>query len=128
MIMSEVHRFIGNAKQSDYRWDGVEPTSYNNQGLKNVTKHILVGSNENAPNYRIRYFKLDKDGHSRLETHPHEHGVLILHGRGVVQIKENEYDVKPYDALFISGGDLHQFRNNGDEPFGFICVIPPIEM
>ena len=124
--MSSVHKFSGNSKEYNYQWEGLDPSFYNDGGLKGVMKYILVGPDDGAANYRIRYFQLEPGGHSKLETHPHEHGVLILHGNGIVQIKDRNYEVKPFDALFITGGDLHQFRNNGDVPFGFICVIPPI--
>jgi quercetin dioxygenase-like cupin family protein len=57
------------------------------------------------------------------DQHPHEHGVVILHGQARVQINEDFYDLGPLDSVFISGDDIHQFTNIGSTPMGFICVI-----
>jgi quercetin dioxygenase-like cupin family protein len=63
-------------------------------------------------------------GNSKLERHPQEHEVIILHGKGQAQIGDQVYDVEPYDVVFVSGGELHQFKNTGSDPFGFLCIIP----
>jgi len=72
----------------------------------------------------MRFFELAPGGHSRLETHPQEHEVIVIQGKGRVQIEDDTYDVEPFDAVFIEGGTLHQFSNPNEESFGFICVIP----
>jgi mannose-6-phosphate isomerase-like protein (cupin superfamily) len=46
-----------------------------------------------------------------------------MHGKARVQINEEFYEVGPLDAIYISGGDLHQFTVMGNEPLGFMCVI-----
>lgn len=60
-------------------------------------------------NFHIRYFHLEPGKHSNKEFHPHEHGVIIMHGRARVQLKDEFFEVGPKDAIFISGNDLHQF-------------------
>ena len=95
-----------------------------NEGLKSITKHVLIGEGDGAPNYVMRYFKIDAQGHSKLERHPQEHEVIVLHGKGSIQIADKNYEVEPFDVAFIEGGELHQFSNIGEEPFGFICIIP----
>jgi quercetin dioxygenase-like cupin family protein len=49
--------------------------------------------------------------------------VIILHGKAKVQINDDFYELEPFDSVFISGNDIHQFTNIGDSPMGFICVI-----
>jgi quercetin dioxygenase-like cupin family protein len=120
--MSIIHKF---SKESDqYQWSEVQSISYDSDGLRSVTKNILIGENEGAPNSIMRYFNLEPGGHSKLEKHPQEHEAIILRGKGVIQIGENKHTVQPFDAVFIEGNELHQFTNPFDEPFGFICVIP----
>jgi quercetin dioxygenase-like cupin family protein len=46
-----------------------------------------------------------------------------MHGVARLQLNDAFYEVKPHDAIFISGNDLHQFVQQGDDPFGFLCVI-----
>lgn len=120
--MSIIHYFSGDLK--NYEWDGVEELQLNDEGLKSVTKHVLIGENEGAQNYIMRYFHLSPGGHSRLERHPQEHEVIILNGEGEVQIKEEIFLVKPLDVIFIEGGELHQFRASENQDLGFICIIP----
>jgi len=123
--MSTVHHFKkdGNA----YRWEGVQATPLAADGIEGAVKNILIGDNEGAPHFIMRYFELEPGGHSRLEKHAHEHEVIILRGKGEVQLGEEKIAVTPFDTVFVEGNALHQFRNAGDEPFGFICVIPRME-
>jgi quercetin dioxygenase-like cupin family protein len=122
--MSEIHKYSGD--QDKFQWEGVEGLPVNEEGLRYVTKHILIGEDEGAPNYIMRFFHLEPGGHSKLERHPQEHEVIILNGVGEVQIAETTYSVKPFDVVFIEGNELHQFRALKDQELGFICVIPNI--
>ncbi|MCD6475622.1 MAG: cupin domain-containing protein [Anaerolineaceae bacterium] len=120
--MSVIHKFSVN--QDQFQWEDVESIPYDVDGIKSASKHILIGEKEGAPNSIMRYFSIAPGGHSRLERHPHEHEVLIIQGKGKVQIGENYFNVNPFDAVFVEGNELHQFSNPYDKPFGFICVIP----
>lgn len=120
--MSMIHKFTG--YDHKYTWDNVKENNLNSDGLKGVTKSILIGPNESAPNYIMRYFQINPGGHSSLERHPQEHEVIILLGKGKVQIGKQIHGVTVHDVVFISPNELHQFCNPFDEPFGFICVIP----
>ncbi len=123
--MSIVHKFIEDGKK--YRWQDVAQTPLDIEGIEGAVKNVLIGDNEGAPHFIMRYFELDPGGHSRLEQHPHEHEVIILRGNGTVQIGEEKYPVAPFDAVFVEGNELHQFSNASDQPFGFICIIPRLE-
>jgi quercetin dioxygenase-like cupin family protein len=94
------------------------------EGVKDTTLHILLGKDESEAHFITRYFRVEPGGYSPLHQHPHEHEVIIMHGKGQVQISDKITAVAPYDALLISGGDLHQLKNTGDQPLGFICMIP----
>lgn len=120
--MSIVHKFLGDSK--NFSWDSVKPMELADEGLKFVSRQILIGENENAPNSIMRYFRVEPKGHSRLERHPQEHEVIVLHGKGTVQIADTITEIGPFDVIFIEGNELHQFSSSDDEPLGFICVIP----
>lgn len=123
--MSTVHKFKGNEDQ--FRWEGVESLPRVMEGLKGATKSVLIGDDEGAPHFIMRFFSLAPGGHSRQERHPHEHEVIILQGKGVVQLGEVKHEVEPFDVVFVEGNGLHQFSNPNNEPFGFICVIPRLD-
>ncbi|MDY6874540.1 MAG: cupin domain-containing protein [Chloroflexota bacterium] len=122
--MSVVHRFRGNVNTNNFAWDGVEPIEINERDVQGVIKNVLVGPEDGAPDFIIRYFKVPAGGHTFYDQHDYEHGVVILHGKARVQINDDFYELTPLDSIFISSGnDIHQFINSGDEPLGFLCVI-----
>lgn len=118
--MSVIHKYSG--KPGDHSWEGVPIQKYSHE-FEGVTKQVVIGPEDQAPNFVIRYFHLEPGAHSNLERHPHDHGVLVMHGRARVQLNDDFFEVGPMDAIYISGDDLHQFNVLGDEPLGFICVI-----
>lgn len=121
--MSIVHKFSGDPNQEIYSWEGVKSIQSTNP-MSLFTKSVLVGSDDDAPTFAIRYFQLPIEGASPLHQHPHEHGVIILHGNAQLRINDNYYDLSALDSVFITGEELHQFKNTGEETLGFICVVP----
>lgn len=117
--MSTIHHF--KKEGINYAWEGVTPRKYETH--PGVMRHILIGENEDSKNFIIRYFSVEPGRVTNLERHPHEHGVVVMHGRARVQLNDDFFEVGPMDAIYITGNDLHQFTNIGDDPFGFICVI-----
>ena len=125
--MSIVHHFNGNQSNGNYMWEDVQPLEINLQEVQGVMKHVLIGPNDDAPNFIIRYFQVPINGCTFYHKHPHEHGMLILHGYAKININEEFFDLSPLDVVFVSGDDLHQIINVGDSPLGFICTIPQLE-
>ncbi|MFU8827747.1 MAG: cupin domain-containing protein [Brevefilum sp.] len=121
--MSIIHRFSGNRAQDNYAWEGVEPLLIHTEEVQGILKHVLIGRDEGAPNFVIRYFHVPVGDNTFYDQHAHEHGIVILHGTARVQIREDFYELGPLDAVFISGNDVHQLTNIGDTPLGFLCVI-----
>jgi quercetin dioxygenase-like cupin family protein len=118
--MSIVHKFNGTPHK--FEWEGVPVHAYGDEFV-GVTRQVPIGAEEGSDNFIIRYFRLEPGTHSNLERHPHEHGVMVVHGKARCQLNDEYHDVAPYDTIYITGNDLHQFVQQGDEPFGFICVI-----
>lgn len=111
--MSVIHKFTG--KKNDFRWEGITVRKYGDE-FDGVTRQIFIGPDEGSNNFHMRYFRLEPGTYSNLESHAHEHGVLILHGNARLRLNNEFFDVHPNDAIFISGNDLHQFVVEGDEP------------
>jgi quercetin dioxygenase-like cupin family protein len=120
--MSGIHKF--SSGKGEYHWVGVNGIPLNDEGIKAATKHVLIGDNDDAPNFIMRFFQLEPGGHSKLERHPQEHEVIILNGAGDVQIADQVFSIEPFDVVFIEGGELHQFKAKENQRLGFICVIP----
>jgi quercetin dioxygenase-like cupin family protein len=120
--MGIVHRFTGD--EGTLEWEGVVDQRYDAADVVGTTARVLIGPAEGAPTFRIRYFRVEPGGNTSLDQHPHEHGVLIVHGRASVILGEQEVTVGPWDVVYVPGHEVHQFRTLGNEPLGFLCVIP----
>ena len=120
--MGVVHRFIG--REGAFGWEGKAPEEYVTETAKGASINWLIGPREEAPHFAIRYIEVEPGGHTSLDNHEHEHGVMILKGKGRVLMGQEEVEVGFGDILFVPGSERHRFRNAGDEPFGFLCVIP----
>jgi quercetin dioxygenase-like cupin family protein len=108
-------------------WEGVEGVGYEDPAIAGVVKHELIGPAEGAPHYRLRHFSVPAGGRTARESHPDDHGVVILSGRARVTLGAEQEEVGPGDAVYVAGDELHCFEALGAEPLRFICVSPPRE-
>ena len=122
--MSVIHRFTGDPAQGQFAWEGVAPQLIHTEEIQGIFKHVLVGPEEGAPTFVIRYFYVPVGDNTFYDQHPHEHGIVILHGKARVQLNAEFHELGPLDAIFIAGEDVPQLVNIGDTPLGFLCVIP----
>jgi len=121
--MGLVHRFIGTG--SHFQWEGVSQHAYESSDACGVSVRWLVGPAEGALNFALRYFEIAPGECTALDRHEHDHGVVVLRGHGEVLLGEEVLEVSYGDAVYVSPGEVHQFRCAGEEPLGFLCVIPP---
>lgn len=120
--MSVIHRFIG--APHDFNWEEAKHRDYDAPGVVGASGKILIGREDGAHNFVFRYFRVLPGGNTVLEEHAHDHGVLILHGRARVRLGDHTFEVGPNDLVYVSPHAIHQFHTLGDEPLGFLCVIP----
>jgi quercetin dioxygenase-like cupin family protein len=94
------------------------------EGVKKVTRRILIGPEDGSDNIVMRYFRVLPGGNTPFHEHEFEHVVRIEKGKGVVvNAAQEEILVSPGQSVFIPGKEKHQFKNPNDEPFEFICTI-----
>jgi quercetin dioxygenase-like cupin family protein len=72
----------------------------------------------------MRYFAVQPGGYTSLDQHAHDHGVYVLHGCARLRLGHEEHELHTGDVVYIAGNEIHQFFALGDEPFGFLCVVP----
>ena len=122
--MAIIHR-QGAVENGEMRWHDVPVRAYGpeNSGADKATRQILIGADENSPNFHMRYFAVQPGGYTSLDQHAHEHGVYILHGRARLRLENSEYELDAGDVVYIPGNEVHQFFASGQEPFGFLCVV-----
>jgi ribulose-bisphosphate carboxylase large chain len=109
----------------DFRWEGTAVTDYKAPADHwcSITRCVLVGESGENTGFHLRYFEIAPGGRSSLEHHKHAHAVVVLRGRGLVRLRDQEHAVGFGDTVYVAPEELHQFRNDGEEPFGFLCVV-----
>jgi len=123
--MGIIHR-QDKMENGELRWHDVAVRAYGpeNSGADRATRQILIGTDENSPNFHMRYFAVQPGGYTSLDQHPHEHGVYVLHGRARLCLGTDDHELNAGDVVYIPGNQVHQFFASGQEPFGFLCVVP----
>ncbi len=114
------------------RTDAVEPVvrradevAYETvDAAEGLSKGVLVGPDDGAPNFAIRRFVLEPGATVPEHTNAVEHEQYVLEGEYVVGIGDEEYTVEPGDSLLIPAGTVHWYRNEGDERGAFLCAVP----
>ena len=118
-----IHRFTGEWGNT-LNWDGQRSRQYNTAEVSGVTETWLIGKPENAKNFAMRCYEVGPGQATRQEKHHHDHGILVLHGQGKVQLGQDSHPIRQGDVIYIPPDMEHQLTNTGQEPLGFICVIP----
>lgn len=120
-----------------YRWDGVPDLPYKVTGgepdgktdgatggrSRDVKRRPLIGNGGESPRFHLRYFEVGPGDATTLERHEHEHVVVGFRGVGEVRLGEETHPVRFGDVVYVSPNEKHQFRCDGGEPFGFLCIV-----
>jgi quercetin dioxygenase-like cupin family protein len=88
-----------------------------------TTIQVLIPATE-GPSFAMRRFIMQPGGGMPRHTNTVEHEQYVLRGRAHIGVDADEYDVVAGDVVFIPEGVPHFYRNSGDEPFEFLCLIP----
>lgn len=89
-----------------------------------ITKRIVFGPEKDWPDYVMRCFTLDGSAAVPLHTHDWPHYVVILQGRGNLQLSGNVYELEPMSWAFVPPESEHSFVKTSQEPFVFLCIVP----
>ncbi len=116
-------------KSREFRWRGVALREYKpaeaGERFRGVTRQTLLGegAGEGDLNFLTRYFEIAPGGFSSLELHRHPHAVVVVRGRGEVELAGESFVIEPFDCVFVSPETPHQFRAAAGEPLGFLCMV-----
>jgi len=85
----------------------------------------LIAEKENAPNFAMRLVTIHPGGVFAPHHHPYEHEIYVLEGTGVVTNPDGDVGVmQPGVFVLVPPDEIHGYRNTGDQPLKFICMIP----
>jgi quercetin dioxygenase-like cupin family protein len=93
------------------------------EGASGVNMRWLISQKE-APNFAMRLFEIEKNGHTPLHTHPNEHEVFILEGQGELIFENTKNPLETGYVVYVPPDKMHQFRNTGKSILKFLCLIP----
>ncbi|MBI2953333.1 MAG: cupin domain-containing protein [Chloroflexi bacterium] len=103
-------------------YDSVEPEPV--KDATDVTIRWLITKKDGAPNFAMRIFEVGPGGGNQLHTHAWEHEVFIIEGEGYLGTPDEQIPFKAGHFVFVEPNKVHQFRNTGDKPMKFLCMIP----
>ena len=89
-----------------------------------LSKGVLLGEAQATPTFAMRRFELAPGATVPRHTNAREHEQYVLEGTYTVGIGDETHAVSPGDALLIPAGVEHWYRNDGDAPGAFLCLVP----
>ena len=95
------------------------------KGAEKAKVRYLIDERHESNRFALRQYTVEKGGHTPLDQHEYEHQVYVLSGRGLLREAEHSpvlRELREGDVLFIPSNAVHQFINQSEEPFVFLCV------
>ncbi len=94
--------------------------------FKGVKKQILIGSKDGSDEIVMRLFSVEPGGNTPYHSHGFPHVIKVEKGKGIVIDKDgNEHKLECNHVIYVQDDEVHGFKNPGNEPFDFICIVPP---
>jgi quercetin dioxygenase-like cupin family protein len=103
--------------------DEIPESGINRSYREGVAIRYLIVEEFGAPHFEMRYFELEKGTSTSRESHEPEHEIFIVRGRGKLFLEGEEHPLRPGDAVLIEPNEEHQLIQEGEGPFGFLCLV-----
>jgi len=94
------------------------------EAIKGVFKWGAITAEDGAPLFTMRIFEVEPNCSTPSHSHPWEHEVFVLSGKGVVAGEQGAIPIGKESVVFIAPDEPHCFVNTANELLRFICVIP----
>ena len=91
---------------------------------KKVKIRWLINEKQGAPNFAMRRFEVAPGGETPYHNHEWEHEVYVLEGEAVAVSESVKTLIGPGSVVLVEPKEVHNFKNTGDKPFVFLCMIP----
>jgi len=94
------------------------------EGTEGVEMRVAIGAEDHAPHFILRHFTLAPGAATPRHAHDWEHEIYVISGRGEAWNGERLVPFGGGETIFVPPNREHQFRNTGEGPLQFICLIP----
>jgi quercetin dioxygenase-like cupin family protein len=92
---------------------------------KGASIQVLLGPDDGVPNFHTRRFTIEPGGWIPLHMHPSiEHEQVVLEGELSLKLDGEERVARAGDCVYIPAGCWHAYRNDGEAPVRFLCMVP----
>ncbi len=88
-----------------------------------TTMQVLIPP-EDGPHFAMRLFVIQPGGGMPKHTNLVEHEQYVLNGHAKIGISDDSFSVQKGDVVFIPAEVPHWYKNIGEEPFEFLCLVP----
>jgi len=102
----------------------IPPKKLEVEGIRGVSKQVLVGAQDGAPLFTIRRFTVEPGGYTYYHTHDYEHEIYILKGTGIARSGAGETPIAAESVLLVFPNEIHQILNAGNDDLIFLCIVP----
>ncbi len=92
--------------------------------LQGVTKWIALSPRDGWDGWVMRVLEVEPGGFTPFHTHGWPHINYILEGTGVLTSDGEQHRIRPGSVAYVDGMGEHNFKNDGDVPLRFICIVP----
>ena len=94
------------------------------EGSSGCQVRWLLSRDDGAPNFAMRQFEVAPGGYTPRHHHPYEHEIYVVEGEGEVYENDQAHTIRAGDVVLVKPDDVHQFKNIGQGPLKFLCLIP----
>jgi quercetin dioxygenase-like cupin family protein len=98
-----------------------------NEAAPGVIMRVVAGPDEGAPTFVMRVFEIQPGSATPHHTHPWEHEVFVVSGKGVLRSDDADRPLAEGDAALVMPDETHSFANTGDDILIVICVVPLVD-
>ena len=91
---------------------------------KGVYRIWLIDEKAGANNFFMRLFEMLPGTSTEEDSHPYEHEIFVVSGKGRIRIENQIERMNPGDAFFVPPDALHCIKNEGNKALKFICIVP----
>ena len=92
--------------------------------VKAAAMKVLISEDEGWQDHVMRIIELGEGGYSPKHAHDWPHINYVVSGSGLLLMDGKDHPLTAGGYAFVPSGMVHQFRNAGNTPFRFICIVP----
>ena len=89
-----------------------------------VTIRRVISENDGAGDFVMDIFEIAPGGQTPFHSHPWEHEIFVISGRGQCRDATGERSFAEGDVIHVGPGESHAFGNSGSDFIKLLCVIP----